>query len=81
VPLTADLIRRQYHLLTARLAPERVQELGPEFTAIADSKRAAIHAAAEELIHAFAEQLELPEYKPGSGELRHNPDLDEMFGT
>jgi hypothetical protein len=79
--LTADLIRRQYNLLTSRLAPEKLESLGPEFVAMAESKRQAIHAAAETLIQPLGEPLDLPAQPGAPAELRHNPDLDAMFGA
>src|SRR5262249_6641751 len=81
VPLTADLIRRQYNLLSARLAPEKAQAMGAEFVAMAESKRAAIRAAAETLLQPLGEPLEHPEQQTTPAELRHNPDLDAMFGA
>src|SRR5262249_27052147 len=36
VRLSADLIRRQYHLLSARLAPEKVESMGQEFVAMVE---------------------------------------------
>jgi uncharacterized tellurite resistance protein B-like protein len=81
VPLTADLIRRQYNLLSSRLAPEKLQSMGPEFVAMAQSKRQAIRAAAETLLRPLGEPLELPTRPTEPAELRHNPDLDAMFGA
>lgn len=79
--LSADLIRRQYNLLASRLAPEKVESLGLEFVAVAQSKRQAIRAAAESLMQPFGEPLDLPARSPELAELRHNPDLDAMFGV
>ena len=81
VRLNADLIRRQYHLLSARLAPEKVESMGQEFVAMVESKREAIRAAAEALMQPFGEPLERAEQKEEPAELRHNPDLDAMFGA
>jgi hypothetical protein len=81
VVLTVELIRRQHSLLRSRFAPEKVQGLGAEFVAMAESKCAAVHAAAEALIRPFGEPLEPSPKKGEPTELRNNPDLDEMFGS
>ncbi len=81
VPLTTDLIRRHYHLLSSRLTPERAEAMGPEFVALAQSKCQAIRAAAEELLQPFGEPLEPADAPAQSAELRYNPDLDAMFGA
>jgi uncharacterized tellurite resistance protein B-like protein len=79
--LTADLIRRQYNLLSSRLAPEKLESMGPEFVAMAHTKRQAIRAAAETLIRPLGAPLDLPSRSTEPAELRHNPDLDSMFGA
>ena len=76
--LSADLIRRQYNALMARYAAEKFAAAGPEFVAMASSKREAVHAAATTLLEPFGEPLEEPAVN-GPPELRHNPDLDAMF--
>jgi uncharacterized tellurite resistance protein B-like protein len=81
VPLTVDLIRRQYNLLSERLALDKVQAMGMEFVTLAENKRAAIRAAGEALIKQFGEPLEPPEQPGEPAELRHNPDLDAMLGV
>jgi hypothetical protein len=78
-PLSADLVRRQYHLLAQRLAPEKVAALGPEFVTMAEAKRAAVRRAAEALLAPLGEALEAKAAAPPA-DLRHNPDLDEVFG-
>jgi uncharacterized tellurite resistance protein B-like protein len=80
-PLSADLLRRQYHLLMERYAAEKVAALGPEFVAMADSKRTAIRAAASGLLETLGEPLETTPPATAPPELRHNPDLDAMFGA
>jgi uncharacterized tellurite resistance protein B-like protein len=80
-PLTADLIRRQYNLLSSRLAAEKVEAMGVEFVAMAESKRQALRAAAETLLQPLGEPLEPPARPAEPAELRHNPDLDAMFGA
>lgn len=79
VTLSADLIRRQYRLLRERYDPAKMERLGPEFVAIARNKRDAVEAAAACLIQRFGEPLELPETGPSPADLRHNPDLDQLF--
>jgi uncharacterized tellurite resistance protein B-like protein len=81
VALTADLVRQRFQLLSARLAPEKVETMGAEFVAMAKAKLKAIRAAAEELIQPFGELLESQPEGAEPAELRHNPDLDEMFGA
>lgn len=80
-PLSADLIRRRYYLLVGRLAPDKVEELGPEFAALAAKKRAAVRTAAETLLRPFGEPLEISAVPAPPSELRHNPDLDAAFGA
>ncbi len=78
VPLSADLVRRQWNLLSERYAPEKFTAAGPEFVALAQSKRAAALAAATALLAGLGESLE-PPAPAEPPELRHNPDLDAMF--
>jgi hypothetical protein len=80
--LAADLVRRQYNLLSERYAPEKFTAAGAEFVAVAQKKRAAVLAAATELLHGFGEAVDVaPAAAPAKEELRHNPDLDAMFGV
>jgi uncharacterized tellurite resistance protein B-like protein len=81
VPLTADLIRRRFNLLLERMAPEKAEAMGAEFVAIATAKRESIRAAAETLLERLGEPLETPKLNEAPAELRHNPDLDAMFGA
>jgi uncharacterized tellurite resistance protein B-like protein len=78
-PLSADLVRRQYHLLVQRYAPERVASMGPEFVQMAAAKLAAARRAAEGLLAPLGEPLEVKAAAPPA-DLRHNPDLDDVFG-
>jgi len=55
--------------------------MGPEFVAMAETKREALRVAAETLIRPFGEPLEPTKGPTGPPELRHNPDLDSMFGN
>jgi uncharacterized tellurite resistance protein B-like protein len=80
VPLTAELIRRQYHLLTERYAPEKFEPAGPEFVAVARGKSAAVRAAALALLEPLGEPLDAAPPAAEPPELRHNPDLDALFG-
>lgn len=77
LPLSADLIRRQYNLLTERFAPEKFVHAGADFAAMAQAKRVAVHAAALALLEPLGEPLEVRE--PAVQDLRQNPDLDAIF--
>jgi DnaJ-domain-containing protein 1 len=78
--LSPDLIRRRYTLLNEKLDPARAAALGPEFAAMADRKRAGLRRAAEALIAPFGVPLDPPAAPPPPADLRHNPDLDDVFG-
>lgn len=78
--LSAELVRRQYHLLFERVSPEKVISMGPEFVALAQSKRVELRRAAEMLLERMGEKLELQPTSPPSLDPRHNPDLDDVFG-
>ena len=75
-----ELIRRRFQSLTEKLDPARAAAFGPEFVHMAEQKRARIRAAAEALIAPFNEPLEKP-VPPPPTDLRHNPDLDDVFGA
>lgn len=77
--ITADLVRRRYRLLTDQYDPEKAKTLGPEFAAMAEAKRAAVQAAAEELLAPLNEPLVAPAAPPPPSDLRHNPGLDDLF--
>lgn len=79
-PLSADLVRRQWNLLSERLAPEKVASMGPEFVKLAQAKLAALRRAAESLLQAMGEKLETKPATSPAQDLRHNPDLDDVFG-
>jgi hypothetical protein len=79
-PLSVDLIRRQFRLLTDRFAPEKFASHGPEFVAMAAEKRARAERAARHLLAEYNEPLE-PPTPPPLADLRHNPDLDDVFGA
>ena len=79
--LTADLIRRQYNLMMERYEAEKFKATGPEFVALATQKRTAALAAATRLLEEFGEKVEAPGPAAAPQGLRHNPDLDAMFGV
>jgi hypothetical protein len=79
-PLSADLVRRQWNLLSERIDPEKVASMGPEFVKLAQDKLAALRQAAELLLEAMGEKLETKPSPPSVKDLRHNPDLDDVFG-
>jgi hypothetical protein len=81
VALSADLVRRQLNLLSERLAPEKAARMGPEFAKMAETKLAAVRRAAETLLKAMGEKLETTQAAASNQALRHNPDLDEVFGA
>jgi hypothetical protein len=80
VPLSADLIRRQFRLLSERYARTKVEALGTDFVMMAQAKHDAVRRAAEALIAEFGEPLEPATATPPSADLRANPDLDAVFG-
>lgn len=79
-PLSADLVRRQCNLLSERLAPEKVASMGPEFVQLAQTKLADLRRAAESLLESMGEKLQTPPPPAPVADLRHNPDLDDVFG-
>jgi uncharacterized tellurite resistance protein B-like protein len=79
MPLTVDLIRRQYRHLSDRYAPDKFGAHGPEFVQIATAKLDRVERAARQLLSAYNEPLEPPAAQPPA-DLRHNPLLDELFG-
>ena len=78
--LSADLVRRQWNLLSERMALEKAARMGPEFLKMAETKRAAILQAAKTLLNLMGEKLEVKPSVPAAQDLRHNPDLDDVFG-
>jgi hypothetical protein len=77
---TPDLVRRQYYLLTKRYEPARLQGFGLEFTTLAQQRHAAVRAAAEGLLQLLGLKLEVENSVPPPADIRHNPDLDALFG-
>ncbi|HEX3152734.1 MAG TPA: TerB family tellurite resistance protein [Gemmataceae bacterium] len=80
-PLNVELIRRQYYLLCDRFAPERFAAAGSDFVKIATEKRDRAERAARHLLAGYNEPLEPPAAPPPPADLRHNPDLDDVFGA
>jgi tellurite resistance protein len=78
--LSPELIRRRFAMLSDRIDPAKAREMGPEFARMAEEKLAHLRAAAETLIAPFKEPLEKPNRPPPPADLRHNPDLDDVFG-
>jgi len=79
--LSVELIRRRYTILIAQICPEKAAQLGPEFAAMAEAKRAAAKAAALELLAPFDAPLDAPAAAPPQTNLRENSDLDDLFGS
>jgi uncharacterized tellurite resistance protein B-like protein len=79
--LSPELIRRRYAHLTDRLDPAKAATLGADVAAVVAGKRAAVRAAAEALIAPFGVPLDPPAAPPPPADLRHNPDLDDVFGA
>jgi uncharacterized tellurite resistance protein B-like protein len=82
VELTPELIRRRFNILTDQYDPKKAASLGPTFVAKAEEMRTAVRAAAETLLAPFGVPLVAPpkEAPPAPTDLRHNPDLDAVFG-
>jgi uncharacterized tellurite resistance protein B-like protein len=79
--LTADLIRRHFNRLWERFEPDKMAAMGGDFVAMAQSRRAALRAAACTLIAPFGEELEPKTTAPSPRDIRENPDLDAVFGV
>jgi uncharacterized tellurite resistance protein B-like protein len=80
VALSVDLVRRQYRLLIERFAAEKFGSHGPEFVRMAAEKRERAQQAARQLLAGYNEPLEAPKAE-APADLRHNPDLDAVFGA
>jgi hypothetical protein len=79
-PLSSDRVRRQYNLLSERSNPDKVASMGAEFVALAQAKQKQLRQAAEMLLDSMGEKLETQPPAPPQLDLRHNPDLDDVFG-
>ncbi|WP_020472238.1 TerB family tellurite resistance protein [Zavarzinella formosa] len=80
IPLSADLIRRQFRLLSERYEHSRFASTDAEFARLAEVKRKSVRTAAEWLIRAFDVPLEPPDQPKPPADDRYNPDLDAVFG-
>ena len=78
--LSVELIRRRYLILTERADPAKAAALGPDFAVMAEAKRADLRKAALALIAPYGEPLDPPPAAVKSSDIRHNPDLDDVFG-
>jgi tellurite resistance protein len=79
-PLTGDLVRRQYRLLCERYDPAKFASHGAEFVAVATGKRERVERSAKLLIEQLGEALADPARPEPPQDMRHNPDLDAVFG-
>ena len=78
--LSVELIRRRFALLSEKINPKKAAAFGPEFVALAMKNLAELRAAAESLIAPFGVSLDAPTAPPQPTDMRHNPDLDDVFG-
>jgi uncharacterized tellurite resistance protein B-like protein len=78
--ITADLVRRQYRLLSERFDPTRFESHGADFVTVAKSKREKVEQAARFLLDQMGEKFEEEKKPEPVKDLRHNPDLDSIFG-
>lgn len=79
--VTVELVRRRFHLASDRLDVSRLGELGVEFAKLAKIKRERLQEAARSLLEPLGAPLEVPSESAAAAEMRHNPDLDAMFGA
>ncbi|QVL31078.1 hypothetical protein KIH39_19830 [Telmatocola sphagniphila] len=77
--LSVDLIRRQFNNLTEKNDLAKLHGMDAELIEAAKRKLEKIRLAAETLIAKFGEPLVKPTAPP-SNDMRHNPDLDAVFG-
>ena len=78
--LSPELIRRKYSLLSDKLDAGKATAMGTDFARLALEKRTALRTAAEALIAPFGVPLDPPAAPPPPADIRHNPDLDDIFG-
>ncbi len=78
--LSPELIRRNYSLLSDKLDAGKATAMGTDFARLASEKRAALRTAAEALIAPFGVPLDPPAAPAPPADIRHNPDLDDIFG-
>jgi uncharacterized tellurite resistance protein B-like protein len=79
-PISADLIRRQFNLLSQRFASEKLASLGADFVKLAELKFTDVRRAAEIVLLGLGEKLEIKPIEAAAQELRSNTDLDDVFG-
>ncbi len=80
-PLSGDLVRRQFRLLSERNDPTKFESNGTAFVDMVKTNRAKIEQAAKLLLEQLGEKLEEEKKPEPSKDLRHNPDLDSVFGA
>lgn len=78
--LSVELIRRRFAMLSEKINPKKAAAFGPEFVALAEKHLAELQAAAESLIAPFGVPLDARVAPPTPPDMRHNPDLDDVFG-
>ncbi len=78
--LSVELIRRRFAVLSEKINPKKAAAFGPEFVALALKNLAELRSAAESLIAPFGVPLDAPAAPPPPTDMRHNPDLDDVFG-
>jgi len=81
VEITADLVRRRFRLVVDQIEAARLDGLGPEFLRLVAMKREKSEAAALALLKPIGASLSPPAEPPPPADLRHNPDLDAVFGA
>lgn len=79
--LSVDLVRRHYHRLMEKFDPQKMADMGPEFIQMAERKRRQVEEAAKTLMAEFGEELNPTVKEEKSQDLRHNPELDDLFGA
>jgi len=79
--LSPELVRRRFNLQFEKLDPVKAAALGAEFAAMAHAKRTELRSAAEALMAPFGQALDLATATQSTTELRHNPELDDVFGA
>jgi hypothetical protein len=80
-PVTAELIRRHFHLLSNRYTEAKAHAPDAEFVRLADSRLADIPKAAAQLLQTLGEELNTEPKPPTGDPLRRNADLDEIMGA
>ena len=73
-------MRRQFRLLSERFDPTKFESHGADFVSVARNKREKVEQAARLLLGELGEKLEEEKKPEPPKDLRHNPDLDSIFG-